>query len=114
MLPEKPDPDRTLERESTEPQIRVLLSLFLPLHVETSPVAFLKHSRFEHGLGWGVITIIQRECYLFEVNLLASLQNYSHINPPRCKIALFGIVVVIFKRTYLFVSKVQDQEWRFI
>lgn len=84
-------------------------SPFLSNKVKTPLVGFLKQPKFEQGLGWDSITITPSEHYLFEVNLLASLQKYSPINIPWARVAISGIFVVIFKYAYLKVSKRKTQ-----
>ena len=84
-------------------------SPFLPNKVKTPLVEFLKQPRFEQGFGWDLVTITPSERYLFEANLLASLQNYSPKNVPWARMALSGIFVVIFKYAYLKVSKRETQ-----
>ena len=84
-------------------------SPFLSNKVKTPLVGFLKQPKFEQGLGWDSITITPSEHYLFEVNLLTSLQKYSPISIPWARVAVSGIFVVIFKYAYLKVSKRKTQ-----
>lgn len=68
--------------------------------LETSLVELLKTWRFEQELGYKY-SITLRECYLYEVNLLAWPYAYLHINVPWSKMALFGIFLVIFRQVCL-------------